>query len=167
MPDTSPYLVILFQIFTKYPHLHEYWRNWHSLEKYSIKEAPHGWIGINYPPRILIRFMAFQKVDQLDFQISLTPWHGQSFPDWSFWALIKWVLWLLSNSISSKIHARISLFSFPQTTNQIKGTKFAAKYRFSTTNSFPHVYFGLFLSTMRVCSIFWVLPLFFGTFLNS
>ena len=103
--------------------------------------------------------MAFQKVDQLDFQISWTPWHGQSFPDWSLWALIKWVLWLLSNSISSKIHARISLFSFPQTTNQIKGTKFAAKYRFSTTNSFPHVYFGLFLSTMRVCSIFWVLPL--------
>ena len=100
--------------------------------------------------------MAFQKVDQLDFQISLAPWHGQSFPDWSFWALIKWVLWLLSNSISSKIHARISLFSFPQTTNQIKGTKFAAKYRFSTTNSFPHVYFGLFLSTMRFWPTFWV-----------
>ena len=95
--------------------------------------------------------MAFQKVDQLDFQISLAPWHGQSFPDWSFWALIKWVLWLLSNSISSKIHARISLFSFPQTTNQIKGTKFAAKYRFSTTNSFRHVYFGLSLFTMRFC----------------
>ena len=38
---------------------------------------------------------------------------------------------LLSNSISSKIHARISLFSFPQTTNQIKGwPEFAAKYRF-------------------------------------
>ena len=103
--------------------------------------------------------MAFQKVDQLDFQISLAPWHGQSFPDWSFWALIKWVLWLLSNSISSKIHARISLFSFPQTTNQIKGTKFAAKYRFSTTNSFRHVYFGLSLFTMRFCPTFWVLQL--------
>ena len=103
--------------------------------------------------------MAFQKVDQLDFQISLAPWHGQSFPDWSFWALIKWVLWLLSNSISSKIHARISLFSFPQTTNQIKGTKFAAKYRFSTTNSFRHVYLGLSLFTMRFCPTFWVLQL--------